>query len=205
MSHTTRPVRHNVKEPFMPSLDTVLTDAWLPLLAVWILASLKVKRKAYTERPDSRIGHLLTIAAAAALLFSARARVGILGIRVVPASAAAAAIALALTVAGVLFAIWARLYLGGNWSAVVAIKHGHKLVRTGPYKIVRHPIYAGIVTAMLGNAIGFGEFGCLLAVAIAFAAFLAKARMEDAFLDARFGPAHQHYREQVKTLIPLVL
>lgn len=189
----------------MPNLETLLKDAWLPLAAVWAIAALKVKRKAYTERPNSRLGHLLTIAAALTLLFSADARIGILGVRVVPRSDTAAAVAIALTAAGILLAIWARLYLGGNWSAIVAIKQDHSLVRSGPYAVVRHPIYTGILTAMLGNAIGFGEAGCLLAVAIAFAAFLAKARMEDAFLAARFGAAHQQYRAEVKSLIPLVL
>jgi protein-S-isoprenylcysteine O-methyltransferase Ste14 len=189
----------------MPSLDTLLRDAWLPLCAVWLAAALKVKRPAYTERPDSRIGHVLTIAIAMALLFSGRVRAGILGMRVVPPSGAAAAIALALTAAGILLALWARLYLGTNWSAIVAIKQDHSLVRTGPYRLVRHPIYAGILTGMLGNAIGFGEAGCFLGVAIAFAAFLAKARLEDTFLDGRFGAAHRLYRRQVKSLIPLVL
>ena len=189
----------------MPSLETLLKDAWLPLAAVWAVAALKVKREAYTERPQSRVGHLVTVAAALTLLFSPGVRAGILAVRVVPHSPTAAAIAIALTATGVLLAIWARLYLGGNWSAVVAIKQDHSLVRSGPYALVRHPIYAGILTAMLGNAIGFGEAGCLLAVAIAFAAFLAKARMEDAFLDACFGDAHRRYRAQVKSLIPLVL
>jgi protein-S-isoprenylcysteine O-methyltransferase Ste14 len=189
----------------MPALETILKDAWLPLLAVWIAGALKAKPKAYTERPDSRLGHLLTIAVALSLLFWDRARMGVLAARIVPKSEAAAAIAIVLTAAGILLAIWARVCLGGNWSAIVAIKQDHALIRTGPYRYVRHPIYAGILTAMLGNAVGFGEVGCLLAIPIAFAAFLAKARMEDAFLDARFGAAHRLYREQVKSLIPLVL
>jgi protein-S-isoprenylcysteine O-methyltransferase Ste14 len=189
----------------MPSVDTILKYAWLPMLAVWTLGALKAKPKAYTERPDSRLGHLLTIAVAMTLLFWDRARAGILAARLVPRSDAASAIAIALTFAGILLAIWARLYLGGNWSAIVAIKQDHSLVRSGPYRYVRHPIYAGILTAMLGNAIGFGEAGCLLSIPIAFAAFLAKARMEDDFLDARFGAEHRRYREQVKSLIPLVL
>ena len=55
------------------------------------------------------------------------------------------------TSAGALLAIWARLYLGGNWSAIVAVKQGHTLVRTGPYRIVRHPIYAGLLAAVGGT------------------------------------------------------
>jgi protein-S-isoprenylcysteine O-methyltransferase Ste14 len=189
----------------MPTLDTLLRGAWLPLCAVWIAGALKAKPKAYTEHASSRFGHLMAIGVAMTLLFWDRARAGILAVRVVPRSDATTAIAVVLTFAGILLAIWARVYLAGNWSAVVAIKQDHSLIRTGPYRFVRHPIYAGFLIAMLGNAIGFGEAGCLLSLPIAFAAFLAKARMEDAFLDARFGAAHRLYRQQVKSLIPLVL
>lgn len=187
------------------TLEAILKDAWLPLAVVWTVGALKAKPKAYTERPDSRLGHIVTIAIALTLLFSGPARFGILGLRVTPPSAVTGAIAIALTAAGIGLAMWARLYLGGNWSAIVAIKQDHALICSGPYRFVRHPIYAGILTAMLGNAIGFGEVGCFLAVAIAFAAFLAKARLEDAFLDARFGADHRRYRAEVKSLIPLVL
>jgi protein-S-isoprenylcysteine O-methyltransferase Ste14 len=189
----------------MPPLETILRDAWLPLAAVWAAGALKVKRQAYSERPSSRLGHILTVAIAFAMLFTDRARPGLLGLRVFPRNDLATALALLLTAAGILLAIWARLHLGRNWSAIVAIKQDHALIRTGPYAAVRHPIYAGILTAMLGNAIGFGELGCFLSVMIAFAAFLAKSRMEDAFLDARFGQAHRLYSAQVKSLIPLVL
>jgi protein-S-isoprenylcysteine O-methyltransferase Ste14 len=124
---------------------------------------------------------------------------------VIPESAAAEYAALVLTGAGALFAIWARLYLGGNWSAIVAVKQGHTLVRTGPYRIVRHPIYAGLLAALAGTAVGYGYVGGLLAMVVAFAAWLAKARLEESFLMAEFGAAYGEYRREVKTLIPFVL
>ena len=67
----------------------------------------------------------------------------------------------AVTVAGLFFAIWARRYLGGNWSSSVTVKQGHELITSGPYALVRHPIYTGILTGFLGTAIALSEVrGC---------------------------------------------
>jgi protein-S-isoprenylcysteine O-methyltransferase Ste14 len=104
-----------------------------------------------------------------------------------------------------LVAIRARFQLGGNWSAIVAVKRGHTLVQTGPYAAVRHPIYAGLLLAMLGTAIGYGEAGGFLGVVVAFAGFLAKARSEEWFLLTEFGEDYREYRTRVRALIPFVL
>ncbi len=187
------------------ALDTGLRAIWMAAGIVWLAAAVAVKRAARREAAGSRIGHLLTMAAAFGMVFSPALRPGPLGWRAIPASAPAAAVALALTSAGVLLAIWARLYLGGNWSAIVAVKQGHTLVRSGPYRIVRHPIYTGLLAALAGTAIGYGHVGGLVAVAVAFAAWMAKARLEEQFLTAEFGAAYSDYRREVKTLIPFVL
>ena len=63
----------------------------------------------------------------------------------------------AITVAGLLFAVWARAYLGRNWSSAVTIKQDHQLITTGPYAIVRHPIYTGILAGFLGMAIAIAQ------------------------------------------------
>ena len=68
---------------------------------------------------------------------------------------------------GLLFAIWARNYLGGNWSPLIGLKKGHTLVRTGPYAIARHPIYAGVGFGMAGSAIALGNaFGIVLLLSV---------------------------------------
>jgi protein-S-isoprenylcysteine O-methyltransferase len=153
----------------------------------------------------SRTGHVVTLAVALGLLFSPWMRQGPLGWRVIPDSAVCAAAALALTVAGVGVAIWARFCLGRNWSAIVELKQGHALVRRGPYRVVRHPIYAGFLTEMLGTAIGCGDLGAFLGVAVGLAGWLAKAHLEERFLLAQFPETYGEYRRQVRALIPFVL
>lgn len=123
----------------------------------------------------------------------------------VPESAAGDAAALVMAYAGIGFAVWARLCIGRNWSAIVEVKEGHTLVRRGPYRVVRHPLYAGLLLAMVGTAIGCGELGAFLGVVIGFAGWLAKARLEESFLLAQFPEAYREYRRNVRTLIPFVL
>jgi protein-S-isoprenylcysteine O-methyltransferase Ste14 len=99
------------------------------------------------------------------LLFD-RGWTGLLGWRFLPASSVAAYGGLALTTAGLALAVWARFYIGGNWSALVELKKDHQLIRRGPYVIVRHPIYSGFMLATLGTAVMQGELHGLLALAL---------------------------------------
>jgi protein-S-isoprenylcysteine O-methyltransferase Ste14 len=187
------------------ALPFCIRAAWITVGLVWAVAAMSVKRTVRAEPLDSRIGHIMTFAVAFTLLFSSRMRIGPLAWPVFLSSEISAAAGLALTIGGIVFAIWARLYLGGNWSAAVAIKQHHTLLRTGPYAIVRHPIYAGLLLAMFGTAIEVTELGGFLAVILAFAAWLAKARLEESFLLAQFGDTYLHYRQQVKALVPFVM
>jgi protein-S-isoprenylcysteine O-methyltransferase Ste14 len=142
---------------------------------------------------------------ACVLLFSRWARVGVLGARLLPASDGTAWAGLCLTAAGCAFAVWARACLGANWSATVTRKQNHELVRGGPYAVVRHPIYAGLLLAVLGTALALGEVRGLAALALAFVGWFTKARTEERFLAEEFGDAYARYRREVKRLIPFVL
>jgi protein-S-isoprenylcysteine O-methyltransferase Ste14 len=85
--------------------------------------------------------------------------------------------------------IWARVHLGQFWSARVTIKEGHELIQSGPYARVRHPIYSGILMALIGSALVVGEWRALLAVLMVFLAHLDKARREEKLLAEQFGEA----------------
>ena len=100
--------------------------------------------------------------------------------------------------------MWARFCIGTNWDAFVVLKEDHKLVRTGPYSIVRHPIYSGFMLATLGTAVTQGEAWRLSGVALIVIAWGYKARVEEAFLMQRFGPEYEDYRRHVKALVPAV-
>jgi protein-S-isoprenylcysteine O-methyltransferase Ste14 len=178
---------------------------WMIVGIVWAIGAVVTKRTKRTEAPGPRVVHIALATAAFFLLFSARARVGPLEWRFVPQSAGSAYAGLALTIAGAALAIWARLFLGGNWSSSVTIKEDHKLVRTGPYSIVRHPIYSGGLLAIAGTAIVAGEARGFLALILAFLAWRLKSRVEEALMIEQFGAEYEEYKRQVKALIPFVL
>jgi protein-S-isoprenylcysteine O-methyltransferase Ste14 len=138
------------------------------------------------------------------LIFIGRLVAGPLDRRFVPDSAAVAWAGLALTAAGCAFAIWARLLLGGNWSASVTVKQDHQLMRRGPYAIVRHPIYSGFLLGLAGTALALGEWRGIAGLALAFIGWLTKSRTEEAFMTAQFGAGYTEYQRRVKALVPFV-
>jgi protein-S-isoprenylcysteine O-methyltransferase Ste14 len=108
----------------------------------------------------------------------------------------------ALTVAGLAFAMWARTYLAGNWSGTVTVKVGHELVRTGPYRWVRHPIYSGLILALLGTALDVGEARGLVAVVLLYIGFKLKSQLEERLMRGVFGVAYDDYSRSTGAIIP---
>lgn len=100
--------------------------------------------------------------------------------------------------------IWARRHLGRNWSGEVRIGEGHELVRTGPYRIVRHPIYTAMLGMFVGTAIASSQYHALLGLVILFIAYLRKTRLEEQILESAFGTEYDAYRKTTWALVPLV-
>jgi protein-S-isoprenylcysteine O-methyltransferase Ste14 len=182
-----------------------IESVWLLVGICWLVAALWAKPVARRERLLTRVVHLAIMTVACVLLFSRSARVGVLGARLLPESAGIGWAGLCLTVAGCAFAVWARAWLGRNWSATVTRKQDHELVRSGPYAVVRHPICAGLLLAILATALALGEVRGLVALALAFVGWFTKARTEERFLVEEFGDPYLRYRREVKQLIPFVL
>jgi protein-S-isoprenylcysteine O-methyltransferase Ste14 len=111
----------------------------------------------------------------------------------------------AVTIAGLLFAVWARVYLGRNWSRSVTIKEDHELITTGPYALARHPIYTGILTGLLGTAIALSQVRGFIAFALFFFAFWIKLRMEEQWMRSQFGETYVTYAHQTAALVPFLL
>lgn len=181
-----------------------ITFTWLVLAAFYAITAFGAKKPVREESGASRLYHTLLMGTVFGLLFSQHFRIAQLGLRIVT-SPEAAYTGLALVVAGAAFAIWARFTLGGNWSARVTVKEDHSLVHRGPYRAVRHPIYAGALLAMLGTALAEGEAGCFLAVVLAFLVWWLKARMEEEFMTQQFGEKYRHYRRTTRQFIPFLL
>ncbi len=122
-----------------------------------------------------------------------------------PKSPVVKLVGVAVLVAGLAIACWARALLGRNWSGEVVLKEGHELVERGPYRVVRHPIYTGLLVALLGTAIKVRDWRGLLAVALAFVSFWAKLRREERWLGEHFGAPYRDYVGRTHALLPGVL
>lgn len=104
---------------------------------------------------------------------------------------------------GFAFCWWARLHLGRLWSGWVGRKEGHRIVDTGPYGIVRHPIYTGLIVSVVATALVKGTVAALLGAAIMTLGFWIKARLEERFLREQLGAAaYDDYRRRVPMLVP---
>ena len=186
-----------------PSLAIVAL--WLCWIAAWAAAALATKPSARREPMLSRLLHLGPLALAVLLLWGPEPPVEALRIRFVPPSLAIGWSGAALVAAGLAFTVWARVHLGTNWSGIVTVKRGHELVTSGPYAIVRHPIYTGLVLAFCGSALALGEARGVLAVAIVFASLWRKLRLEERWMGEQFGADYERYRARVRALVPFVL
>jgi len=178
---------------------------WLALGVVWLIGALSVKRTERTQTSISRMRHLALEVAAFFLVFGRVQWPGWLDWRFVGDQSIARWIGLALTAIGIGFAIAARLWIGNNWSGRVTIKEQHQLIRSGPYALVRHPIYTGFLLALLGTALVHGELRGLLGFALAALGWVFKLRTEEAFLSQQFGDAYLDYKQRVKALVPFVV
>jgi protein-S-isoprenylcysteine O-methyltransferase Ste14 len=111
----------------------------------------------------------------------------------------------ALTLVGTLFTWWARIHLGRFWSNAITRKEGHRVIDTGPYGIVRHPIYTGLIGAMLATGIAVGTATALLGALLIGIGLWQKARMEEIFLTTELGAdAYGSYCSRVPMLIPFL-
>lgn len=115
---------------------------------------------------------------------------------------ALAAAGVALTFLGLSLTLWSRIRLGRYWSGVVALKQDHRLIQVGPYRIVRHPLYSGIILAACGMVLAVTTWNSLLGVAFLVACFERRAHKEDALLAAEFGAEFEIYRHRTGRLLP---
>jgi protein-S-isoprenylcysteine O-methyltransferase Ste14 len=182
-------------------LARLYIDAWIVAGLVWLVGAFFTKSSERTESRGSRLTQFAWAFLAAILLWVPW---GPLRIRVIPRSLILGDLGLALTLGGISLAIWARFFLGRNWSARVTIKKNHELIRSGPYVIVRNPIYTGFLTALAGTVMVIGELRAILALVIVAVGLHYKVKTEEKFMSDQFGEEYARYRQEVKSLIPFV-
>ncbi len=175
---------------------------WFAWALYWLVSSWAIKAVVRRESTASRLAHVIPLLLGAVLIGSRDLPWDTLNLRLWPRSFAAYAIGLALLAAGLAFAVWARVHLGRNWSGSVTVKEGHELIRSGPYAYVRHPIYTGLITAVLGTAITSGTVRAALGLVIITVSLLRKLRTEEGFMRETFPGEYERYSAEVPRLIP---
>jgi protein-S-isoprenylcysteine O-methyltransferase Ste14 len=173
---------------------------WGLLMLVWLVMWFGAKRAKRRETFSERAGYSVFVLFGSWLLF--RPPLEWLHSRVLPEEPAIWAVGLAITALGVGVAIWARLSLGGNWSGTVTLKTDHELVQKGPYRWIRHPIYTGILLAMVGTATIRGELVGWIGTGMVLTGFYIKARREERFLSSEFGSSFQEHAKRTGMFLP---
>jgi len=183
----------------------LLAALWLGWFAYWLAAARNVKATSRREGIATFLLNRIFVLIGALLLVVPHQPLLWLNKRFVPQTMAAYWLGLLIVAAGLAVAVWARVHLGRNWSATVTIKQDHELIRTGPYGAVRHPIYTGILLALLGTAVAIGEWRGLVAFVSFTVGLLIKIKAEERFMSETFGEQYARYRAEVPALIPFIV
>ncbi len=187
-----------------PVAINIIDGCWIIFLVVWVLAAISTKRSVYRESRAQRLRYSLLLVAGCLLLFRGHRWPYPLSARVIPHMEMIAWAGAILCIAGLGFCIWARLTLGRNWSGTVTLKEGHELIERGPYRLVRHPIYTGLLAMSLATAIVAGHVAGIAGLVLVFVSFSIKLGNEEEIMLKQFPEEYAAYQGRVKRLIPFV-
>ena len=182
----------------MTPVELVLAVGWAAFWLYWIVAAGSMKRGRVLWSRELRIR--VVIVAFAIVLF----RVGAFRSYGTNTDPWRDGVGLALFALGLGFAVWARLHIGRNWGTPMTQKAEPELVTSGPYRLVRHPIYSGILLAGIGTAIAL-SWVWLIAFALTAIYFVYAATVEERFLAEQFPDDYPGYRRSTRMFVPFVL
>jgi protein-S-isoprenylcysteine O-methyltransferase Ste14 len=188
----------------MPSADHVVALSWIVFVAVWVITPLVFRPserwsvRSVGSRRRLALGARVWILTAI-VVFSLR-RVAFHPYQFPQPVREVGAV---ICVAGVAVAIWARLILGRSWGMPMSTHSEPTLIRSGPYARVRHPIYAGLLLAMVGSMLASG-LGWLIALVVTTFYFVYALRVEESDLRASFPREYPDYAAHTRRLIPFI-
>src|SRR6266699_1409442 len=190
--------------PYSLALD-IISVCWLVFVAIWVIAAVSTKRTVYRETRAQRLRYWVLLVIAYLLLLYGRRLPYPFNLGIIPHVAPTAWAAAVLCVIGLAFAVWARVTLGRNWSGVVTLKEGHELVERGTYRLVRHPIYTGMLIMFFATARVQSHLAGFAGVLLMFASFWIKLGHEEGLMLQQFPERYAAYQQRVKRIIPFVL
>jgi len=179
---------------------------WIAWYAFWVISArdrLRGEKTMPAQREPwvGRLGYLSVMLVGSALLFWRAPTMA--GKRFIPESVVLSALGLVVEAGGLAFAIWARHTLGKNWSGRITTGGAQELITVrGPYRLVRHPIYSGLLLAVLGTTLVMGVIRALLGFLLILTGVVIKVGREEAALRKHFGTAYETYAHRVPALVP---
>jgi protein-S-isoprenylcysteine O-methyltransferase Ste14 len=178
----------------------LITSCWIVFLLFWIISSFQVKNNKQGE-PNSAVRLLLFVFVS--IFFCPQNLQELIGIHMLSSNPIVQGIGVLMCVAGVAFAIWARIYLSTNCSMPMSQKENPTLITSGPYRFVPHPIYTGICLAMLGSAVTGGMAWFLWFIGFSIW-FIYSAKREEKFMQHKFPGQYVEYMKHTKMIVPYV-
>jgi protein-S-isoprenylcysteine O-methyltransferase Ste14 len=180
-----------------------INTPWLVLICYWVISAFRVRKNKKTQPAVSRLAISLVVIGAVELLFSSRLSSAMLNDSFMSYMPALRYFGILLLWGGVAFAIWARYHIGEYWSARVAVKEDHRVIDSGPYAHVRHPIYSGILLGLIGTALAVGNWRAVITFLVILIVLILKARAEEKLLTEQLGNAYVEYKKRTGMLTPL--
>jgi protein-S-isoprenylcysteine O-methyltransferase Ste14 len=181
----------------MRALELVFALGWGAFWLYWLVAAFSMKRGRVPWSRELRVRALLVV------IVIVLVRVGVFRGHRLDTDPLRAGLGLLLFALGLGFAIWARVHIGRNWGTPMTQKDEPELVTSGPYRLVRHPIYSGILAAGAGTAVAL-SWPWLIAVGLAAIYFIYSATVEERYLTERFPDAYPAYKRSTKMLLPFI-
>jgi protein-S-isoprenylcysteine O-methyltransferase Ste14 len=181
----------------MKPVELVFAVGWAAFWFYWLAAAFSTKRSRVAWSRELRIRAVIVV------LVILLARLGAFRGHGVHSDPWRAAAGLLLFATGLAFAIWARIHIGRNWGTPMTRKEEPELVTSGPYQLVRHPIYSGILVAGIGTAVGLSWYW-LTVVGLAGIYFIYSATVEERYLAGAFPASYPVYKRSTRMLVPFV-
>jgi protein-S-isoprenylcysteine O-methyltransferase Ste14 len=182
----------------MYAVEFVFAVGWVAFWIYWLVAAFSMKRGRLAWSRELRIRAVIVVLAILLLRLGAFQNNGL------TSDPWRAGLGLVLFAVGLAFAVWARIHIGRNWGTPMSQKDDPELVTSGPYQLVRHPIYSGILVAGVGTAVAL-SWQWLIAVALAGVYFVYSATIEERNLTEQFPDSYPAYSRATKMLVPFIL
>jgi protein-S-isoprenylcysteine O-methyltransferase len=188
-----------------PLAKNIISACWGIFFVIWMVAAMYTKRTVYHESGARRLRYIIPIVFGWFLVFRGYRLRPPFNIHIIPPTDAILVAAAIVCLCGVGFCLWARAVLGRNWSGTVTLKENHELIVRGPYRLVRHPIYTGLLAMLIATWMEQAHIAGMIGLGLVVISLWVKLSHEEEVMRNQFPKQYADYQERVKRIIPFVL